>query len=83
MNTPTSVMERLPEEDRVCAFCRFISSDCESEGRKCCNLSDDYTENYFELDSPSDYSDCNNCKYQDTETCQFCRRHYDDMWEAQ
>ncbi len=35
-----------------------------------------------EQDSSSDYSDCSNCKYQETETCQFCRRHYDDMWEA-
>ena len=87
MSTPDSVMDRIPDSERVCVYCKFFSEECESAGRKCCNLSDDYEENYFEPDSYDWYSDCDNCKYRydrdngDYEICGECKRNYEDRWE--
>lgn len=87
MSTPDSVMDRIPESERVCVYCKFFSEECESAGRKCCNLSDDYDENYFEPDSYDWYSDCDNCKHSidrdmgDYEVCLECKRYHEDRWE--
>lgn len=82
----------VPEKDRVCINCRFWLDHGEDEstcgGRKCCNWSAEYTENFFEPDEDyirSDLAACCNCKYQEQYSvcCDCSRLDREDLWEEQ
>ena len=89
--TQKEILEDIPEEDKNCINCEYWSEDGSKwteltcEGRKCCNWSEDFEDNYFMPDESylkSNYGDCENCKHYNTAAvCKICSRNCDDEWE--
>lgn len=86
-----SLTALVPEEDRVCIYCRYVDTDGTNDEDTICSRCKNFSpenkdkENWYEAEESfvrACYADCENCRYKGETACKMCQRNplFSDNW---